>query len=131
MRMITDFFSEPGQSALRNALEAASLILAILHSHPSRRRAKRRERKRRGAAEHGREPEQAAGEGRDAVTAASRVTEHQPQAIRMPLSSRPSPAIPSQRRIAATTLPPHTVTARTRDVETRIRANGSRTRGPG
>src|SRR5580698_1888941 len=73
MRMITDFFSDPGQSALRNALEAASLILAILHSHPSRRRAKRRERKRRGAAEHGREPEQAAGEGRDAVTAASRV----------------------------------------------------------
>ena len=71
MRMITDFFSEPGQSALRNTLEAASLILAILHSHSSRRRAKRRKRVRRGTAEHGKESEQVAGEGRDAGRDAS------------------------------------------------------------
>jgi hypothetical protein len=38
---ITGFFGEPEQTILRNALEAASLIEAILHSHASRLRSRR------------------------------------------------------------------------------------------
>jgi hypothetical protein len=160
---ITDFFSEPGQSILRNALETATLVQAIIQAYLSRRREQRREKARRRSAEGrgkaGRRRQagaqettaqettaqettaqvttgqgttgqgttgqettrQGLGEGRDAAATAPRVREHQPQTIRMPLSSRPSRAIPSQRRIAALTLPPHTVTARKRVVETETR----------
>jgi hypothetical protein len=124
---ISIFFSESGQSIVRNALEAASLAQAILHSHASRRRAAQRSRRqretgRRGTAE--RPGKAAKGPGRGAVAqragrgeTASRVKEHQPQAIRMPFSSQPSRPIPPQRRIATVTVPSHTVTARARPVE--------------
>jgi len=61
---ITDFFSEPVQSTLRNALEAISLAQPIVHSYLSRRRSRHRKASpaRRGGT----------CVVRDAVTAASR-----------------------------------------------------------
>jgi hypothetical protein len=114
---ISIFFSESGQSVVRNALEAASLVQAVLHSHASRWRSRpQRKNGRRGKAEDRRKAEKGArGPGRGGK--ASRVKRHQPQTIRMPLSSRPSRTIPPQRRDAVVTVPPHTVTARARHVE--------------
>jgi hypothetical protein len=114
---ISIFFSESGQSVVRNALEAASLVQAVLHSHASRWRSRpRRETGRHGKTEgRGKAEKRAQGPGRGGK--ASRVKGHQPQTIRMPLSSQPSRAIPPQRRDAVVTVPPHTVTARARHVE--------------
>jgi hypothetical protein len=125
---ISIFFSESGQSVVRNALEAASLAQAILHSHASRWRSRsRRETGHRGKAKGRLKAEKRAqGPGRGGK--ASRVKGHQPQAMRIPLSSQPSHAIPSQRHVAKVTTSPHTVTAQARHVEAAKRRQLSNSR---
>lgn len=77
---ITDLFSEPVQTTVRNALEATALAQAILHTYlVRRRRSRHRARDPHPAAghEHGEEPRELQRKegtcgGRDAVAAASR-----------------------------------------------------------
>jgi hypothetical protein len=77
---ITDLFSEPVQSTVRNALEATALAQAFLHTYLARRRRSRHRAQDphpAGGHEHGEGPEKLQRKegpcgGRDAVAAASR-----------------------------------------------------------